>query len=114
MKTRCTPPEQVLSPRDYVNRIIEVVYPKDTAEGRLDPTDVCVAWIEWRGKEVLGMRYNASMREMDNQDKMEGRVRCVGNPTSRGYPTWFIVPEALRCMIVKHYTTPEDARTPKC
>jgi hypothetical protein len=40
---------------------------------------------EWEGDPCLGVRWNG--------DKSE--AVGVGNPQSRGYPTWFIIPEGL-------------------
>jgi hypothetical protein len=44
-----------------------------------------VARGEWEGDPCLGVRWNGSKAD-------EG----VGNPQSRGYPTWFILPDGLR------------------
>lgn len=44
-----------------------------------------VAEGEWDGEPAIGMRWNGS-------DETDG----VGNPQSRGNPTWFIVPQAFQ------------------
>jgi hypothetical protein len=31
-------------------------------------------------------------REWEDQDKKSGVKMCVGEPNSRGYPTWFMLP----------------------
>jgi hypothetical protein len=43
---------------------------------------------EWDGTPCLAVRWNGS-------DTDEG----VGNPQSRGYPTWFVVPDELRSAV---------------
>jgi len=57
---------------------------------------VSIAKITWFGKIVIGMRWNVSMREWDNPNKNKpGGNICLGNPISRGYPTWFILPPEM-------------------
>jgi hypothetical protein len=45
------------------------------------PSNIALAIGRWNGDPVLGMRWNG-----DNDDNP------IGNPQSRGIPTWFIVP----------------------
>jgi hypothetical protein len=47
-----------------------------------------VAEFEWYEEPVLGVRWNGSSQNPD--------VSGIGNPQSRGVPTWFIVPEPLQ------------------
>jgi len=35
------------------------------------------------------------MREWDDTDKVSGKKECLGMPVSRGYPTWFILPNNI-------------------
>ena len=46
-----------------------------------------VAELEWYEEPVLACRWNGSI---DNGD-----VSAIGNPQSRGLPTWFIIPKPL-------------------
>jgi len=68
------PPEEVLSPKHSLERIIEVIHDPG-------PGDMCVARILWRGEERIATRWNGE----DGEPK--------GNPTSHGQPTWFVVGE---------------------
>lgn len=67
-------PEEVLSPKHSVERIIEVIHDPG-------PGDMSVARILWRGEERIATRWNGE----DQEPK--------GNPTSHGQPTWFVVGE---------------------
>jgi len=51
--------------------------------------DSALALGRWDNKPVLAMRWNGSN---DNP---------IGNPQSRGFPTWFVVPEEYRKEILK-------------
>jgi hypothetical protein len=81
-----TDPLDVKSPQDAITHI-DVLF-----DGGED--SVSVAKIIWFGKIVIGMRWNVSMREWDDLAKINGNI-CLGNPVSRGYPTWFILPNEL-------------------
>ena len=77
-----------------------VVSPKDTISSvqvLLDdgPDSVSIARIVWNGVEVIGMRWNIAMREWNEQEKINNAKECLGMPVSRGYPTWFILPEEM-------------------
>jgi hypothetical protein len=65
-------PEDVLSPKARVGGVLEVIH---------DPREdgMTVARIRWDGEEVIATRWNGN----DEQP--------LGNPVSRGRPTWFIV-----------------------
>jgi hypothetical protein len=70
-------PEEVLSPKNRVVRIVEVIH--DAREGGMS-----VARILWREeedeeKEVIAIRWNGG-------DRLP-----LGNPVSRGHATWFVV-----------------------
>ncbi|MGH2523305.1 MAG: hypothetical protein ACRDH2_12445 [Anaerolineales bacterium] len=73
-------PTTVVSPK---NRVRNVTVLHDEGPGKWS-----VALLEWEDKEgrkeVLALRWNGS-------DEKDG----IGNPQSRGKPTWFIVPDAL-------------------
>ena len=68
-------PKKVTSPQDRW-RLNRVVYPG--AEGGWSAAE---GW--WNDSGVLALRWNG-----DDDTPM-------GNPQSRGYPTWFIVPDEL-------------------
>jgi len=65
-------PEEVLSPRNRVGRIIEVIH--DPGENGMS-----VARIIWDQQTVLAIRWNGNSEQP------------LGNPMSRRYPTWFVV-----------------------
>lgn len=65
-------PEEVLSPRNHVGGVVEVIH--DPGEGGM-----AVARIIYDEEEVLAARWNG------NDEKP------LGNPVSRGKPTWFVV-----------------------
>jgi len=67
-------PEQVLSPRNLVGGVLEVIH--DPGENRMS-----VARILWDKEEVVATRWNGN----DEQP--------LGNPVSRGHATWFVVDE---------------------
>ena len=80
-------PQQVTSPQDAVSNIRVIL---DQGEN-----GVSVALLDWFGLPNIAIRYNVSHKEWDNEDKASETVECVGNPVSRGYPTWFILPQDL-------------------
>jgi hypothetical protein len=65
-------PEEVLSPKNSVGGIIEVIH--DPGANRMS-----VARILWEREERIATRWNGS----DEQP--------LGNPVSRGHATWFVV-----------------------
>ena len=65
-------PEEVLSPKNSVGGILEVIH--DPKENRMS-----VARILWEEEERIAIRWNGS----DEQP--------LGNPVSRGHATWFVV-----------------------
>lgn len=74
----------VISPKDAVSDIVEIVNNGEHS--------ISVARMKWYGKEVYGMRWNVGMREWDDVEKQKGKI-CLGVPTSRAKPTWFIIPD---------------------
>jgi hypothetical protein len=69
-------PASVDSPKGSV-RNLRVIF--NAGEG-----EWAVAEIDWKGKARVGIRWNGREGEQG-----------VGNPQSRGHPTWFIVPDLL-------------------
>lgn len=78
-------PANVVSPRDCISNL-KVIF-----DGGVD--SFSVAEMDWDGSKVLGIRWNVALREWDRQDKLSGLVICLGMPTSRAYPVWFILPD---------------------
>lgn len=68
-------PEDVTSPKLHWS-LIKVLY-------KGDPEGYSIAIGKWDNEPCLAMRWNAC------------EWRPVGNPQSRGLPTWFIVPDRL-------------------
>lgn len=69
---RYVKPQDVLSPKSKVGGVIEVIH--DPGEGQMS-----VARIVWDGEEVIASRWNGN------------DAQPLGNPVSRGRPTWFVV-----------------------
>ena len=72
-------PQTVLTPRDRV-RAVHVLYNSGPQNG----WSWSVALLDFDGEEHVGIRWNGS-------DSEPG----IGNPQSRGRPTWFVLPEPL-------------------
>jgi hypothetical protein len=79
-------PRTILSPRDAI-RSVEIIFE--------DPNSVSVARIQWYDTTVTGIRWNIALREWDDEDKINEVKECLGMPVSRGYPTWFILPDEI-------------------
>ncbi len=73
-------PTTVIAPQDHI-RSVNILY--NGGPGRWS-----VAQLEWDGEECTGMRWNG------NDDE-----RGIGNPQSRGRPTWFVVPPELEALV---------------
>lgn len=73
-------PNTVLSPKSDVARVVVV---HDTKVGGWS-----VAKLLWKGRPALGIRWNG-----DTDQK-------IGNPQSRGNPTWFIMPDELADVVL--------------
>jgi len=80
-------PNEVKSPRDAISNV-DVLF-----DGGID--SVSVARLTWFGKQVLGMRWNIALREWDDLDKESESKECLGMPVSRGYSTWFVLPDEM-------------------
>lgn len=72
-------PENVVSPKVAV-KDVRVIY--DTGEGGW-----ALAKLLWNDSEALGIRWNGNA---DN---------TIGNPQSRGIPTWFILPDEIANLV---------------
>ena len=80
-------PETVLSPRGAIEDL-EVVY--DGGEHNWS-----LAKMKWYGEPVVAMRWNGGREKRIPPSEVPG----VGTPSSRGYPTWFILPQEVADMI---------------
>lgn len=83
------PSQTVISPRDCVSHV-QVIY-----DGGAIPGEYAVARLDWNGQPTMGIRWNITERELNNPAKANGTIPCVGEPNSRGYPTWFILPDTF-------------------
>jgi len=75
MATKYVSATKVISPKQHW-ALISVLEDEGPGEGAL-------AVGRWDNKPVLAMRWNG-----DNEDNP------IGNPQSRGLPTWFIIPDS--------------------
>jgi hypothetical protein len=73
-------PQTVLSPRNLVASV-DILY-------NGGPGDWSVARLEYDGEERIGIRWNG-----------KEEVAGIGNPQSRGKPTWFVVPDQLSALV---------------
>jgi len=48
--------------------------------------------MKWDGSQVMAMRWNGGSAN---------GIPSIGNPCSRGYPTWFVVPDEVGSAIEK-------------
>ena len=81
-------PNQVKSPKGAVSHL-RIIH--DGGEQVADPSDWAgwsIAELEWYEEPTLACRWNGSTAN-DN-------VSEIGNPQSRGNPTWFIIPKPLQ------------------
>jgi hypothetical protein len=81
----CTPPELVLSPKGRLKEL-KVVYNGGKSSWSL-------ARMLWDGKKAVGIRWNGG-----SEDKC---FPGIGNPQSRGVPTWFILPEEVEDVVLE-------------
>lgn len=87
MSMNYTPPGNVTSPQHYVSNV-RVIY-----DGGQNSASVAI--IDWEGEPRLAMRWNVAGNEWNDPEKKSGAKLCVGMPTSRGYPTWFVLPDEM-------------------
>jgi len=86
-------PKDVKSPRRCISSVTPLY------DGGTDNA-FSLAKITWQGKECIGIRWNVTQGEWDDENKINGTKICVGEPNSRGYPTWFILPnEFLKALL---------------
>lgn len=80
-------PQFVISPKDHLKMVEIVVDANKNGIG-----DYSIAIVKWDNVFKVAMRWNISQNEFGDPEKVAGRVMCIGNPQSRGVPTWFILP----------------------
>lgn len=92
---RYFPPDKVISPKSCIEEVIPLF------DGGITAGAYCVAEIKWNGKKCLGIRWNVNEREWDDPEKKSGLKPCIGEPNSRGYPTWFILPDSFLTSVLQ-------------
>lgn len=80
-------PVEVISPKDKVSDV-KPIFDNGNFHGAYS-----VAKLKWNKKDVIGIRWNINEREADKPNKRSGKEICKGEPNSRGYSTWFILPD---------------------
>jgi hypothetical protein len=68
---------------------MDVQYDGGPSDADADDYRWTAATFNWYGNRVVGMRWNGHAKGM------------IGNPQSRGNPTWFIVPDELADAILR-------------
>lgn len=79
------PPDEALSPRDHW-KLFRVLL--DQGESKNDEGRYSVAVGVWDGQVRLAMRWNGTKDDV------------IGNPQSRGYATWFIIPPDFNAAVM--------------
>lgn len=83
-------PETVLAPRGTISEV-EVIY--DGGEH-----DWSLARLKWNGEPQVAIRWNGGRQNTIPPTD----IPSVGTPSSRGYPTWFLLPEEFGELIEKN------------
>lgn len=84
-----TDPRTVLSPRKVISDL-NVIH--DGGE-----EGISVATMKWDGVDAIGIRWNIAMNEWDEPMKISEKKVCLGLPTSRAFPVWYILPSLEKC-----------------
>jgi len=50
------------------------------------------AIVDWENHKGISIRWSITNQEWDDDEKKNGNKLCIGEPSSRGYPTWFMLP----------------------
>jgi len=82
-------PEDVRSPRAHWT-LIDVLY-----DGGDDEHALAIG--EWDASRVLAARWN-------------GKAKEIGNPQSRGLPTWFVLPECYWAAVLDEPFVPAEKK----
>jgi hypothetical protein len=98
-------PTTVLSPKDCVSDVTPIF------DGAVNNGAFSIAKVKWNGDPKIAVRWNVTEREWDDQNKINGSTVCVGEPNSRGYATWFILPnDLLKALLSGHGEIAEGVR----
>ncbi len=90
-------PSTVLSPQNRVDEVTTIF------DGGINNGAFSIAKVIWEGQATIAIRWNLTDGEWDDQDKIAGNKICIGEPNSRGYATWFILPNPfLQAMLSGH------------
>lgn len=87
-------PEEVLSPKSRLSGEIEVLVRGEVRgeDGKSAPYSI--ASFTWDNAPVTGIRWDGTPGTKDS-----------GNPQSRGIATWFVLPDPVAAVILKHLRT---------
>ena len=96
MPYRYNLPHTVISPQKNVKNV-RVLLDTGNSHGAFS-----VAQIEWNGNDVLALRWNINENEASDSQKISGKNVCLGEPNSRGYSTWFVLPDDFLEEILKN------------
>lgn len=80
-------PRTVTQPAQYLTDI-EVIY-----DG--GPDGFSLARLRCEGVTHIAIRWNVARKEHDDPAKQSGELKCVGTPSVKGEPSWFILPVEL-------------------
>lgn len=79
-------PDLVLSPKGMVEELSVII---DTGEEGWS-----LSKMKWDGNPVLAIRWNGGSKV--------GHFPGIGNPQSRGVPTWFVLPDEVGAAIIEN------------
>jgi hypothetical protein len=88
-------PTKVLSPKGSIKNLTVI---RDGGENGWS-----LAEMEWDGSPVLAMRWNGGSNN---------GFPSIGNPQSRGIPTWFVLPEEVGDAMKAFISIPSVAKPP--
>jgi hypothetical protein len=98
-------PAQVRSPKGAVTHLRVIYDGGEQSQASDEWSGWSVAELEWYEEPVMACRWNGSTSS-------EEGVSEIGNPQSRGNPTWFIIPkplhEAIKEQLKKAPRTPQE------
>jgi hypothetical protein len=80
-------PATVANPKNFIRKV-DVLY-----DGKED--GFSLAMLDWEGVPHIGIRWNVAAKELSDTEKQSGKLICNGSPSSKGIPSWFILPREL-------------------
>jgi hypothetical protein len=90
----------VISPKRNIKSIVPIYQNSEFA----------LAKVTWNGTERIAIRWNVTENEWTNPDKISGKTICLGEPNSRGYPTWFVLPENFLKLLIDGSPLADDIK----